>query len=81
MAFAPITLKYTWWLGLLIVQRVNGASSINPEPAMTTQPTALDTYLLRTAARHADGRVIQAGNLRGGARVKVLTTLLRRGLD
>ena len=48
---------------------------------MTTQPTALDTYLLRTAARHADGRVIQAGNLRGGARVKVLATLLRRGLD
>jgi hypothetical protein len=23
------------------------ASSINPEPAMTTQPTALDTYLQR----------------------------------
>jgi hypothetical protein len=31
----------------LIVQRVNGVSSINPEPAMTTQTNALETYLQR----------------------------------
>lgn len=35
--------------------------------------------LLRTAARRADGRVIPPDTLRGGARVKVLTALLRRG--
>jgi len=35
--------------------------------------------LLRTAARRADGRVIPPANMRGGARVKVLTALLQRG--
>ena len=35
--------------------------------------------LLRTAARRPDGRVIPPGTLRGGARVKVLTSLLQRG--
>jgi len=37
------------------------------------------SLLLRTAARRADGRVIPPDTLRGGARVKVLTSLLRRG--
>ena len=37
------------------------------------------SLLLRTAARRADGRVIPPGTLRGGARVKVLTSLLQRG--
>ena len=37
------------------------------------------SLLLRTAARRADGRVIPHDTLRGGARVKVLTALLRRG--
>lgn len=36
--------------------------------------------LLRTAARRADGLVIPPDNLRGGARAKTLTALLRRGL-
>ena len=35
--------------------------------------------LLRTAARRADGRVIPPTNMRGGARVKVLTSLVQRG--
>lgn len=35
--------------------------------------------LLRTAARRADRRVIPPANMRGGARVKVLTALLQRG--
>ena len=35
--------------------------------------------LLRTAARRADGRVIPPHTLRGGARVKVLTSLVQRG--
>jgi hypothetical protein len=35
--------------------------------------------LLRTAARRADGRVIPPDTLRGGARFKVLTSLLQRG--
>lgn len=35
--------------------------------------------LLRTAARRADGRVTPPDTLRGGARVKVLTSLLQRG--
>ena len=35
--------------------------------------------LLRTAARRPDGRVIPPDTLRGGARVKVLTSLLQRG--
>ena len=35
--------------------------------------------LLRTAARRADRRVIPPDTLRGGARAKVLTALLRRG--
>jgi hypothetical protein len=35
--------------------------------------------LLRTAARRGDGRVIPPDTLRGGARVKVLTALLKRG--
>lgn len=37
------------------------------------------SLLVRTAARHADGRVIPPANVRGGARVKVLTALLQRG--
>ena len=37
------------------------------------------SLLLRTAARRADGRVIPPANMRGGARVKVLTALLQRG--
>ena len=37
------------------------------------------SQLLRVAARRADGRVIPPDTLRGGARVKVLTALLRRG--
>ena len=37
------------------------------------------SLLLRTAARRADGRVIPPHTLRGGARVKVLTSLLQRG--
>lgn len=44
-------------------------------PALT--PTQV--LLLRAAARRADGRVVPPNNLRGGARVKVLTALLRRG--
>ena len=39
----------------------------------------VQSLLLRTAARRADGRVIPPGTLRGGARVKVLTSLLQRG--
>ena len=35
--------------------------------------------LLRTAARRADGRVTPPDTPRGGARVKVLTSLLQRG--
>ncbi len=35
--------------------------------------------LLRTAAHHADGRVMPPDTLRGGARVKVLTALLQYG--
>ena len=35
--------------------------------------------LLRTAARRADGCVTPPSTLRGGARVKVLTSLLQRG--
>jgi hypothetical protein len=66
-------------LGFLIVQRVNGVSSINPEPAMTTHLTPTQALLLRAAARRADGRVIPPNSLRGGARVKVLTALLQRG--
>ena len=38
------------------------------------------SLLLRTAARRADGRVLAPDSLRGGARVKVLTALLQRGL-
>ena len=37
------------------------------------------SLLLRTAARRADGRVMPPDTLRGGARVKVLTSLLQRG--
>ncbi len=37
------------------------------------------SLLLRNAARRADGRVIPPANMRGGARVKVLTALLQRG--
>ena len=39
----------------------------------------VQSLLLRTAARRPDGRVILPGTLRGGARVKVLTSLLQRG--
>ncbi len=37
------------------------------------------SLLLRTAARRAHGRVIPPDTLRGGARVKVLTSLVQRG--
>lgn len=37
------------------------------------------SLLLRTAARRPDGRVISPDTLRGGARVKVLISLLQRG--
>ena len=37
------------------------------------------SLLLRTAARRPDGRVIPPDTLRGGARVKVLTSMLKRG--
>lgn len=37
------------------------------------------SLLLRTAARRPDGRVIPPDTLRGGGRVKVLTSLLQRG--
>lgn len=37
------------------------------------------SLLLRTAARRPDGRVIPPDTLRGGARAKVLTSLLQRG--
>ena len=37
------------------------------------------SLLLRTAARRTDGRTIPPDTLRGGARVKVLTSLLQRG--
>lgn len=42
---------------------------------METLPklTPTQALLLRAAARRADGRVIPPANLRGGARVKVLT--------
>ena len=48
---------------------------------MDTQPklSPAQSLLLRTAARRADGRVIPPGTLRGGARVKVLTSRLQRG--
>lgn len=48
---------------------------------METLPklTPTQPLLLRAAARRADGRVIPPANLRGGARVKVLTALLQRG--
>jgi len=38
------------------------------------------SLLLSTAARRTDGCVIPPDTLRGGARVKVLTALLQRGL-
>lgn len=41
--------------------------------------TPTQALLLRAAARRADGRVIPPANLRGGARVKVLTALMQRG--
>ena len=41
--------------------------------------TPTQALLLRAAARRADGRVIPPDNLRGGARVKVLTALMQRG--
>lgn len=37
------------------------------------------SLLLRNAARRADGRVIPHDSMRGGARSKVLTSLLQRG--
>lgn len=40
--------------------------------------TPTQAMLLRAAARRADGRVIPAANLRGGARVKAMTALMRR---
>ena len=41
--------------------------------------TPTQALLLRAATRRADGRVIPPTNLRGGARVKVLTALMQRG--
>jgi len=41
--------------------------------------TPTQALLLSTAARRADERVIPPYNLRGGARVKILTTLMLRG--
>jgi len=51
------------------------------EDVMETLPklTPPQALLLRAAARRADGRVIPPANLRGGARVKVLTALMQRG--
>ena len=40
--------------------------------------TPTQALLLRAAARRADGRVIPPDNLRGGARVKAMTALMRR---
>lgn len=40
--------------------------------------TPTQGLLLRTAARRADGRVISPDNLRGGARAKAMTGLMRR---
>jgi hypothetical protein len=40
--------------------------------------TPTQTLLLRIAACRADGRVIPPANLRGGARVKAMTALMRR---
>jgi len=40
--------------------------------------TPTQALLLRAAARRADGRVIPPPNLRGGARVKAMTALMRR---
>ena len=37
------------------------------------------SLMLRTASHRADGRVLPPDTLRGGARVKVLTSLLQRG--
>ena len=47
---------------------------------MDTSPrlTPTQALLLRAAARRADGRVIPPDNLRGGARVKAMTALVRR---
>ncbi len=40
--------------------------------------TPTQALLLRAAARRADRRVIPPANLRGGARVKAMTSLMRR---
>jgi hypothetical protein len=40
--------------------------------------TPTQALLLRAAARRADGRVIPPAKLRGGARVKAMTSLMRR---
>jgi len=47
---------------------------------METLPklTPTQALLLRAAARRDDGRVIPPANLRGGARVKAMTGLMRR---
>ncbi len=47
---------------------------------METLPklTPTQALLLRAAARRADGSVIPPANLRGGARVKAMTALMRR---
>ena len=46
---------------------------------MLPKLTPTQALLLRTAARRTDGRVIPPANLRGGARVKALSGLLRLG--
>ena len=45
---------------------------------MLPKLTPTQALLLRAAARRADGRVIPPDNLRGGARVKAMTGLMRR---
>jgi hypothetical protein len=59
---------------------VNHCIAIDPETPMETLPklTPTQALLLRAAARRADGRVIPPANLRGGARVKAMTGLMRR---
>ncbi len=46
--------------------------------AICPKLTPTQALLLRAAARRADGRVIPPANLRGGARLKAMTGLMRR---
>jgi hypothetical protein len=60
---------------------VNRVVNNQLEPTMNTPPklSPAQCLLLHTAAHRADGRVMPPDTLRGGARVKVLTSLLQRG--